>query len=66
MEERLDKLETQVAFQEDLIEQLNQVIIAQADRIDALAGEEARLRDDMARGSEAGERDPLTERPPHY
>lgn len=66
MEERLNKLESQLAFQEHTIEQLNEVVTAQRTEIDFLKKEIATLRTDLARSRDTEERDPVRERPPHY
>ena len=63
---RLTDLEIKASFNEDLLDQLNQVIIRQQQQIDALVREVAQLRQqipDAGRGvfSRAGD-----DLPPHY
>ena len=63
---RLTELEIKASFNEDLLEQLNQVIIRQQQQIDALLREVAELRQrvpDVGSGvfSRAGD-----DLPPHY
>jgi len=65
--ERIDALEMKVAYQEDAIEQLNEVITAQWKRLEELARELIRLNDRIeAAGANApaspGDEPP----PPHY
>lgn len=52
MENRLIELETRVAFQDDTIEQLNQIITTQQQQIDRLHKEVVAI---VARISESGE-----------
>ena len=63
--ERIDTLETRIAYQDDTIETLNQTITAQWKQIDALTRQlaevKARLQD--AENNAAG---PANEPPPHY
>ena len=63
LNERVDVLETRVAYQDDTIETLNQTITAQWKRIDALTRQVAALNDRLQESSEPG---PANERPPHY
>ena len=63
---RLDKLEMQVAFQEQTIEALNSALVAQAADIAALKRELGRLGEQVG---EIGAHPALSEpdkRPPHY
>lgn len=66
-DERLIEIETRIAFQEDLLQDLNQTIYEQQRKIerleaicDSLIGHVRELSDSVA------ERGPLNERPPHY
>lgn len=66
-DERLVEIETRIAFQEDLLQDLNQTIYEQQRKIerleaicDSLIGHVRELSDSVA------ERGPLNERPPHY
>ena len=63
--ERIDTLETRLAFQEEAIETLNQTITAQWQQIDALTRQIAALSDRL-REAEAQSGSPANERPPHY
>jgi SlyX protein len=67
-DERLIDIETKLAFQEDIIQELNQVISRQQQQIDqlilqyrALAGRVASLPDVLAGMNKSGD-----EIPPHY
>ena len=67
-ERRLTELEIKAALAEDTIDRLNDVIVAQHARLDALAHEVARLArllDDRS-GDEPSPRGPRDEIPPHY
>nr|WP_249790019.1 MULTISPECIES: SlyX family protein [Bradyrhizobium] len=65
MSERIDTLETRLAYQDDTIETLNQTITAQWKQIDRLTRQitelNARLQD-----AEANAPGPVNEPPPHY
>ena len=61
--ERIDALETQIAFQDATIQQLGDALIAQQARLDAL---EAKLLQLAATRSNDGERIVGDEKPPHY
>ncbi|TJZ77600.1 SlyX family protein [Chitiniphilus eburneus] len=67
MENRLTELEIKLAFQDDLLDALNDTVARQQQQIDTL---QAQLRElyDMVRGLEsgAGRRPPAEEIPPHY
>lgn len=65
--ERIDALEMKVAYQDDAIEQLNEIITAQWKRLEELGRELIRLNDRIEAtennaGSPPGEEPP----PPHY
>lgn len=65
-EERLDELETKLAFAEDLIETLNQTVIRQQRQLDSLQ-EQLRLLHQQMRDSPSDEPASLREEiPPHY
>lgn len=66
MNERLTKLESQLAFQENIIGELNEVVTGQQKQIDSLSQELQLLREELRRGRENDERDPRLEKPPHY
>lgn len=66
-EQRLEKIETKLAFQEDLIEELNKTVYRQQQMIErleatctALAQHIASLNQSVNSGK------PVDERPPHY
>ncbi|KRQ01559.1 MULTISPECIES: SlyX family protein [Bradyrhizobium] len=65
LSERIDTLETRLAYQDDTIETLNQTITAQWKQIDRLTRQitelNARLQD-----AEANAPGPVNEPPPHY
>ena len=65
-QERLDTLETRLAFQEDTIQQLNDALVAQQARIDLLETEMRRLIDEFRGGMTEAQIDPVDELPPHY
>ena len=60
---RLDALETRIAYQDEVIEDLNKTVASQWKEIDRLTHEIANLADRLARAEQsAGEEPP----PPHY
>lgn len=61
--ERIDRLEGQLAFQDDIIQQLNDALVAQQARIDAL---EATLQQLKEASNNDGDSAPVDEKPPHY
>ena len=63
--ERIDTLETRLAYQDDAIETLNQTITAQWKQIDALTRQLAALSDRLQE-AETQAPGPANERPPHY
>jgi SlyX protein len=66
-EERLVNIETKIAFQEDLIEELNKTVYQQQqklDRLEAICGTLARHIQSMA--EPGGDSRTANERPPHY
>jgi SlyX protein len=65
LSDRIDALETKLAFQDETIETLNQTITAQWQQIDALGRQLASLSERLR---EAEARAPATtdEPPPHY
>ncbi|MVS99986.1 SlyX family protein [Devosia marina] len=63
--ERIDALETRIAYQDQTIEELNAALTAQWQSIDLLTKKLAMLEEQMRSGSYIA--DPATERPPpHY
>jgi SlyX protein len=63
--ERIDALETRIAYQDDTLEALNETITAQWKQIDALTRQLAELRERLQE-AEGGAAAPINERPPHY
>jgi SlyX protein len=67
IEERLVNIETKIAFQEDLIEELNKVVYQQQQKLDQLEAVCASLASHIRSLAEAGnESRAVNERPPHY
>ena len=67
-EERLVNIETKIAFQEDLIEELNKTIYQQQNKLERIEATCEALARHIASLSEAvNENKPMaSERPPHY
>lgn len=65
LSERIDTLETRLAYQDDTIETLNQTITAQWKQIDALTRQIAQLNERLQE-AETNAPGPANERPPHY
>lgn len=65
LSERIDALETRLAFQDDTIETLNQTITDQWKQIDALTRQMAAMNERLQE-AEAQSPAPGNERPPHY
>ena len=63
---RVTELEIKLAFTEDLVDKLDAVVIDQQHRIDQLAQEMVRLREQLSAAAQAGTGAPAHERPPHY
>lgn len=67
IEQRLENIETKIAFQEDLIEELNKTVYQQQlklERLEAVCKSLARHIESLAEaGSEGGN---ANEKPPHY
>ena len=63
--ERIETLETRLAYQDDTIETLNQTITAQWKQIDLLTRKIAELGERL-REAEANAPGAANERPPHY
>lgn len=63
--ERIDTLETRLAYQDDTIETLNQTITAQWKQIDVLTRQLAQLNERLQE-AEANAPGPANEPPPHY
>ena len=63
--ERIDTLETRLAYQDDTIETLNQTITAQWKQIDVLTRQLGQLSERLQE-AEANAPGPANEPPPHY
>lgn len=63
--ERIDTLETRLAYQDDTIETLSQTITAQWKQIDALTRQITQLNERLQE-AEANAPGPANEPPPHY
>jgi SlyX protein len=66
LETRLTNLEIKASFAEDLVERLDQVIIAQQQQIDSLIRELAQLKQNASSGETTEFRSLRDEPPPHY
>ena len=67
MEQRFIELETRLAFQETTIQELNQIVTAQQEKIDILQAAIQELHQRMQSMSEETVHDPGSEPPPpHY
>jgi SlyX protein len=66
-EERLEKIETKIAFQEDQIEELNKTIYQQQQKLERLEAIcEALARQVRTLADANSEGTPAHEKPPHY
>jgi SlyX protein len=65
LSERIDALESRLAYQDQTIEQLNETITAQWKQIDTLTRQLAALTERLQE-AEANVPSPANERPPHY
>ena len=63
---RLTELEIKASFNEDMLDQLNQVVIGQQRQIDALVSEVGRLRQQIPETGSGGFSRAGDELPPHY
>ena len=66
IERRLTELEIKASFNEDTLDQLNQVIVRQQLQIDLLIRELTQLRQQVPEGGPAGPRSLRDDLPPHY
>jgi len=67
--DRLEGIETQLAFQEDAFEQFNAVVVSQQGQIDELRAQLRILQEQLSAlpdGSLESAVDPALEKPPHY
>ena len=65
LSERIDVLETRLAFQDETIETLNKTITAQWQQIDAMTRQLASLSERLSE-AEANAPGPANDPPPHY
>ncbi len=65
MEDRITELEKKAAFQEDLIQQLNSVVLAQQRKVEVLEKRINALKDQAGRGDLVKSQE-YEEPPPHY
>ena len=65
-EQRLTDLEIKASFNEDLVEQLNQVVFQHQQQIDALLPEVSQLPQPFPEPGHGGSSQPRAEFPPHY
>ena len=65
-QERVDTLESRLAFQDDTIGQLTDALSAQQARIDLLETEMRQLIDEFRGGMSEAQVKPADELPPHY
>jgi SlyX protein len=67
-EERLEKIETKIAYQEDLIEELNKTVYQQQKELERLKATCASLASHVASLYESSNesKPAVNERPPHY
>ena len=66
IEQRLTDLEIKASFNEDLLDQLNQVIVRQQQQIDTLEHELRHLRHQSAQAGSSSLSHARDELPPHY
>jgi len=65
-DQRLTELEIKVSYQEDLLDQLNQVVVRQQQEIDLLLREVRQLRQQVPEGTGQTFSRASEELPPHY
>jgi SlyX protein len=66
LSERIDALESRLAYQDQTIEQLNETITAQWKQIDMLTRKLAALTERLQEAEAKAAVAPASERPPHY
>ena len=66
IEQRLTDLEIKASFNEDLLDQLNQVIVRQQQQLDALVREVSHLQLQSTQAASGGLSNARDELPPHY
>jgi len=70
MEEKITELETKFSFQEDLLQQLNEIVIRQQQQIDEVIGQMRIFKEQLEVLASEGAKPPgeggQFEKPPHY
>lgn len=66
VEQRLTDLEIKATFNEDLLEELNQIVIRQQQQIDSLIREISSLRQQIPDGIAGQQARLIDDLPPHY
>ena len=66
LSERIDALESRLAYQDQTIEQLNETITAQWKQIDTLTRQLTGLSERLQEAEANAPAAPVNERPPHY
>ena len=70
MEEKITELETKFSFQEDLLQELNEIVIRQQQQLDEIIGQmrifKEQLEDVAVEGVNPPGEDSQHEKPPHY
>lgn len=66
MEKRVEDIEVRMAYLEQTVEELNQVVIKQQDRIDLLVAELMRTKQQVESGAEFVRPQSEETPPPHY
>lgn len=64
--ERLDSLETQLAFQEDTISELNHLLTQQGNELQRIQKHLMIVAERLQQIPEGSNQSPIDERPPHY
>lgn len=65
-EQRIDELEIRFSHQDNFLQQLNDVVVAQQKTIDRLEKEILDIKRTMNSGTVSGDRTLKDEKPPHY
>jgi SlyX protein len=66
MDERLEKIESQLALTEDLVDELNKLVYQQQRQIEQLQREVVRLHEQVESAATSEPRRLMDEIPPHY
>ena len=65
-EARFEELETRIAFQEDMLQKLDEALVSQQKQIFDLQARLQQVTDEMHALAPANDDSPDSERPPHY